>query len=45
VVWNTLLASMAGIIAASFALGAGGTQIVRISRQALRSTKEASAAA
>jgi hypothetical protein len=44
VVWNTLLATMAGIIAASFALGAGGTQIVRISRAALRSTKEVSAA-
>jgi hypothetical protein len=45
VVWNTLLATMAGIIAASFALGAGGTQIIRISRTALRSTKEVSAAA
>jgi hypothetical protein len=32
-----LLASMAGIIAASFALGASGTQIARISLSALRS--------
>ena len=37
VVWNTLLATMAGIIAASFALGAGGTQVARISLGALRS--------
>jgi hypothetical protein len=45
VVWNTLLATMAGIIAASFALGAGGTQIVRISRLTRRSPKEVSVAA
>lgn len=33
VVWNTLLASSAGIIAASFALGASGAQFVRMCRE------------
>jgi hypothetical protein len=30
VVWNTLLASSAGIIAASFAFGAAAAQLVRM---------------
>ena len=33
VVWNTMLATLAGIVAASFALGAGGAVIVRSLRE------------